>query len=157
MPTASGPLYDVDTRLRPQGAQGMLAVGLDAFEPISARKPGRGSIWRLCRARPLDRHRPRRGPRTARLVCSILKIDRDPARSRADAAAMRAEMATHKPPLGEFDVKLGPGGLVDLEFAVHMLQLTRHIGLDPRLEVALEALVDAGLIDGEADRGAAGC
>ena len=32
------------------------------------------------------------------------------------------------------------GGLVDLEFAVHVLQLTRHIGLDPRLEVALEQL-----------------
>ncbi|HEV2043131.1 MAG TPA: glutamine-synthetase adenylyltransferase, partial [Sphingomicrobium sp.] len=32
VPTAAGPLYDVDTRLRPQGEQGMLAVRLDAFE-----------------------------------------------------------------------------------------------------------------------------
>src|SRR4030095_12797169 len=31
-PTAAGPLYDVDTRLRPQGAQGMLAVSMAAFE-----------------------------------------------------------------------------------------------------------------------------
>ena len=52
---------------------------------------------------------------------------------------MRAEIERHKPPRGPLDVKLGPGGLVDLEFAVHVLQLTRHVGLDPRLEVALEA------------------
>ena len=31
VPTAAGPLYDVDTRLRPQGAKGMLAVSLGAF------------------------------------------------------------------------------------------------------------------------------
>ena len=37
-PTAAGPLYDVDTRLRPQGAQGMLAVSLAAFEAISAQR-----------------------------------------------------------------------------------------------------------------------
>ena len=65
---------------------------------------------------------------------------------------MRAEMERHKPPASALDVKLGPGGLVDLEFAVHVLQLTRHVGLDPRLEVALEALtaellVPDGVID----------
>ena len=56
-------------------------------------------------------------------------------------------MARHKPPAGPFDVKLGPGGLVDLEFAVHVLQLTRHVGLDPRLDDALTQLADARLID----------
>src|SRR3546814_222939 len=30
--TASGPLYEVDTRLRPSGAQGLLAVSFDSFE-----------------------------------------------------------------------------------------------------------------------------
>ena len=45
----------------------------------------------------------------------------------------------------------GPGGLVDLEFAVHVTQLIHRIGFDPRLEVAIEALVDAGLIDPMAD------
>ena len=44
------------------------------------------------------------------------------------------------------DVKLGPGGLVDLEFAVHVLQLTRHVGLNTRLEVALEALEAESLV-----------
>jgi glutamate-ammonia-ligase adenylyltransferase len=44
-------------------------------------------------------------------------------------------------------VKLGPGGLVDLEFSVQVLQLTRQIGLDPRLGAALEQLVSEGLIE----------
>jgi glutamate-ammonia-ligase adenylyltransferase len=64
---------------------------------------------------------------------------------------MRSDMARHKPPAGPLDIKLGAGGLVDLEFAVHTLQLTHHVGLDPRLEVALAALVEAGLIDQGAD------
>jgi len=59
---------------------------------------------------------------------------------------MRGEMNQHKPPQSTLDVKLGPGGLVDLEFAVHVLQLTRHVGLDPRLEVALEQLSEESLV-----------
>ena len=70
---------------------------------------------------------------------SILKQPRDRARVVADAIRMREEIATHKAPSGPLDVKLGPGGLVDLEFAVHVLQLTRGEGLDPRLESAVEA------------------
>jgi glutamate-ammonia-ligase adenylyltransferase len=60
---------------------------------------------------------------------------------------MRAEIERHKAPAGAYDVKLGPGGLVDLEFAVHVLQLTRHIGLDPRLDEAVQQLADAGLLE----------
>jgi len=44
-------------------------------------------------------------------------------------------------------VKLGPGGLVDLEFAVHVLQLTTHVGLNTRLEDAVDALADASLVE----------
>jgi glutamate-ammonia-ligase adenylyltransferase len=59
---------------------------------------------------------------------------------------MRDEMARHKPPTGPLDVKLGPGGLVDLEFAVHVLQLTHRAALDPRLEEAVEQLAGMGLV-----------
>jgi [glutamine synthetase] adenylyltransferase / [glutamine synthetase]-adenylyl-L-tyrosine phosphorylase len=59
---------------------------------------------------------------------------------------MRSDMARHKPPQGPLDVKLGPGGLVDLEFAVHVLQLTTHVGLNTRLEDALEALAAESLV-----------
>lgn len=149
-PTAAGPLYDVDTRLRPQGEQGMLAVSLAAFEAYQ-----RGEAWTwehmaLCRARPLTGSAALR-KRVRDLVCSILTGVGDPARVRADAATMRTEMARHKPPAGPMDIKLGPGGLVDLEFAVHTLQLTSHVGIDSRLEVALAELSAAGLIDAGAD------
>lgn len=149
-PTAAGPLYDVDTRLRPQGAQGMLAVSLAGFEDYQRREAWTWEHMALCRARPLT------GPDQARarvrdLICSILATDNNPEKVRADAAAMREEMARHKAPAGPLDIKLGEGGLVDLEFAVHTLQLTTHVGLDPRLEVALAALVDEGLIDEGAD------
>jgi glutamate-ammonia-ligase adenylyltransferase len=63
-----------------------------------------------------------------------------------DATKMRADIAKHKPARGPLDVKLGPGGLVDLEFAVHVLQLTRNAALNTRLEVALEELEADNLV-----------
>jgi len=148
--TAAGPLYEVDTRLRPQGAQGMLAVSLAGFDAYQ-----RGEAWTwehmaLCRACPLTGS-PEVRAQVREQVVDILSLPRDAAKTCADAASMRSDMAHHKPPTGPLDIKLGPGGLVDLEFAVHTLQLTHQIGLDPRLEVALAALVEAGLIDGGAD------
>ena len=146
VPTAAGPLYDVDTRLRPEGAKGMLVVSLDAFGRYQREEAWTWEHMALCRARPVY------GPAGARhqlaaLVEEILRRPRDLRQVATDAAAMRADIERHKPPAGEFDVKLGPGGLVDLEFAVHVLQLTRHAGLDPRLEQAVAQLADRGLID----------
>jgi glutamate-ammonia-ligase adenylyltransferase len=149
-PTAAGPLYDVDTRLRPQGGQGMLAVSLAAFEAYQRQEAWTWEHMALCRARPLTGSEAARA-KVRELVRSILGTERDTTKVRADAAAMREEMARHKPPAGALDIKLGDGGLVDLEFAVHTLQLTSGVGLDPRLEVALEELVAAGLIDDGTD------
>jgi glutamate-ammonia-ligase adenylyltransferase len=149
-PTAAGPLYDVDTRLRPQGAQGMLAVSLAAFEQYQRQEAWTWEHMALCRARPLTGSDPAKS-KVRELICDILRAPADPAKLIADASSMREEMARHKAPAGPLDIKLGPGGLVDLEFAVHTLQLTTHVGLDPRLEVALEALVEAGHIDEGAD------
>ena len=100
----------------------------------------------MCRARPVYGSDDGR-KRAAALVDEILKRPRDECQVAADAAKMRAEIERHKPSAGAYDVKLGPGGLVDLEFAVHVLQLTRHIGLDPRLDDALGQLASAGLIE----------
>src|SRR4030095_11118215 len=132
------------------GAQGMLAVSLAAFEEYQRHEAWTWEHMALCRARPLTGSEAARG-NVRGLLCWTLAAPNDPAKIRADAAAMREEMARHKAPAGPLDIKLGPGGLVDLEFAVHTLQLTTHVGLDPRLEIALEALVDAGAIDGGAD------
>ncbi|HXH52442.1 MAG TPA: bifunctional [glutamine synthetase] adenylyltransferase/[glutamine synthetase]-adenylyl-L-tyrosine phosphorylase [Sphingomicrobium sp.] len=145
VPTAAGPLYEVDTRLRPEGSTGMLAVSLEAFARYQREEAWTWEHMALCRARPLfgsDEAMRAAGD----LIDSVLRLQRDPIRVAADAAKMRAEMARHKPPAGAFDVKLGPGGLVDLEFAVHVLQLTRHVGLDPRLGVAVKALAEMSLL-----------
>jgi glutamate-ammonia-ligase adenylyltransferase len=94
----------------------------------------------LCRARPVFGS-PDARDRVAAMIDSILRMPRDRTKIIADAARMRADMERHKPTRGPLDVKLGPGGLVDLEFATHVLQLTTHVGLNTRLEVALEELV----------------
>jgi len=145
VPTAAGPLYDVDTRLRPEGAKGMIVVSLDAFEKYQRTEAWTWEHMALCRARPVFGSSEDREQLRA-MIDGILRMRRDAARITADAAKMRAEMERHKPPRSPLDVKLGPGGLVDLEFAVHVLQLTTHVGLNSRLEVALEELEAESLV-----------
>jgi glutamate-ammonia-ligase adenylyltransferase len=60
-------------------------------------------------------------------------------------------MRAHNPADGPFDIKRGEGGLIDLEFAVHVLQLRHRIGLHPHLEDALADLDAAGLAGAEID------
>ncbi len=144
--TPAGPLYDVDTRLRPQGAQGMLVVSLEAFAEYQRDEAWTWEHMALARARPLF------GSDTAcaevsSLVDGILERPHDRERLVADAVEVRAEMARHKPPSGPLDVKLGEGGLVDLEFAVHVLQLLHKTALDPSLERALEQLEEQGFVE----------
>ena len=145
VPTASGPLYDVDVRLRPQGSKGMLVVPLEGFERYQREEAWTWEHMALCRARPIFGSKAAR-ERTAAIIRDVLRMDRDPAKVIADAVKMRADMGRHKPAHGPLDVKLGPGGLVDLEFAVHVLQLTKHIGLNTRLEIALEELAADSLV-----------
>jgi glutamate-ammonia-ligase adenylyltransferase len=97
----------------------------------------------------LTRARPVYGSDSARaelqsIVNATLLMERDRKKLLADALKMRAEMAMHKPPSGPFDIKLGEGGLVDLEFAVHILQLSHGVGLKPQLDRAVAELVTAG-------------
>ncbi len=150
VPTAAGPLYDVDTRLRPSGKDGLIAVSLPSFAEYQRERAWTWEHMALTRARPLY------GSATARqalqaIISDTLNIERDPAKVIADAVAMRRDIARHKQPAGPFDIKLGDGGLVDLEFAVHSLQLSHRIGLDPRLENAIAALSAAGLMDAETE------
>jgi [glutamine synthetase] adenylyltransferase / [glutamine synthetase]-adenylyl-L-tyrosine phosphorylase len=150
VPTAAGPLYDVDTRLRPSGADGMLAVSRDSFERYQREQAWTWEHMALLRGRPVYGSAAARAE-LEELIRDIVSRPRDSAALRSDVVRMRSEMARHKPPAGPFDIKLGPGGLVDLEFAVHLLQLRHRIGLDPHLELALEALAQAGLVSPEID------
>jgi glutamate-ammonia-ligase adenylyltransferase len=100
----------------------------------------------LCRARPVFGSADAR-ERASEVINAVLCMPRDPSKVIADAVKMRRDMAQHKPPRSALDVKLGPGGLVDLEFAVHVLQLTRASALTPNLDNAVVALAADKAID----------
>ncbi|WP_166040409.1 bifunctional [glutamine synthetase] adenylyltransferase/[glutamine synthetase]-adenylyl-L-tyrosine phosphorylase [Sphingosinicella sp. YJ22] len=145
VPTAAGPLYDVDLRLRPSGRDGLLAVSLPSFADYQASHAWTFEHMALTRARPVFGSPEARAALGA-TVAEILQSERDPGKVAADARTMRREIARHKPAKGPFDIKLGEGGLVDLEFLVQSLQLIHRTGLDPRMDVALTALAEAGLV-----------
>jgi glutamate-ammonia-ligase adenylyltransferase len=145
VPTASGPLYEVDTRLRPSGAQGLLAVSTASFAQYQRESAWTWEHMALTRARPIFGSAAARGE-VAAIIAETLDRERDIGKLIGDAANMRGEIARHKPPAGPFDVKLIPGGLIDSEFSVHLLQLQHRIGFDPRPRCAAAALIDAGLL-----------
>jgi [glutamine synthetase] adenylyltransferase / [glutamine synthetase]-adenylyl-L-tyrosine phosphorylase len=138
--TASGALYEVDTRLRPSGAQGMLCVSVESFAQYQREEAWTWEHMALTRARVVY------GPsaEVEAAIGEVLRRQRDPAKLRKDIVAMRAEMAEHKPPKGELDVKLCPGGLVDAEFCIHALQLEHRTGFHPQLRNAARELIDTG-------------
>ncbi len=145
VPTAAGPLYDVDLRLRPSGRDGLLAVSLPSFADYQASQAWTFEHMALTRARPVFGSAEARAALGA-AVSDILHRERDPKQVAADATSMRREIARHKPAKGPFDIKLGEGGLVDLEFLVQSLQLIHRKGLDPCMEAALTNLAEAGLV-----------
>jgi [glutamine synthetase] adenylyltransferase / [glutamine synthetase]-adenylyl-L-tyrosine phosphorylase len=138
--TAAGPLYPIDTRLRPSGAQGPLAVTFDSFARYQREEAWTWEHMALTRARPVFGSAAARD-RVRTIIDQVLTAQgtRDVI---ADAVAMRAEMAAHKPPAGPLDAKLLPGALVDLEFVVHATQLSHRTGFDPALDRAIAALGD---------------
>lgn len=145
VPTADGALYEIDTRLRPMGNQGPIAVNLDSFARYQREDAWTWEHMALCRARVLH------GPAAARarledILRSVLARPRDPVKLRTDILAMRGEMAAHKQPAGPLDAKLLRGGLVDCEFLVHYLQLREGTGIHPSMSRAITGLGDAGLV-----------
>ena len=148
VPTAAGPLYDVDTRLRPSGADGPLVPSISAFLRYGLENAWTWERMAFTRARVISGSDAAQGEARA-AIDAILRPRGDGDRVREDALAMRARMAEAKPASGPLDVKLLPGGLVDLEFIVHVEQLTTGKGLRASLEDAVAALVAAGRLDEE--------
>ena len=148
VPTAHGALYEIDTRLRPQGAQGPLAVTLEAFAKYQREAAWSWEHMALTRARVMVGSEGARDKLSA-IIETVLTRAREPDKLREAVLKMRGEMAQHKPAKGQLDVKLLRGGLVDLEFAVHFLQLRDGIALQPDLSEAIDELVAAGYLPGE--------
>lgn len=145
VPTAAGALYEVDTRLRPSGTQGLLAVSLDSFARYQRETAWTWEHLALTRARVVA------GPAAAAqaVIDEILTAPRDAAALQRDVLAMREDIDAAKPGYGFWDVKLGKGGLVDLEFMTHFMQLRDHAALTPDLRAAIGLLVARGSLPPE--------
>jgi len=122
VPTAEGPLYEVDTRLRPSGRDGLLAISLESFARYQKHTAEPWEIMALTRARPIT-GTPAARSAAAATIEAILAGPHDAGRLLASAEDLRRHMARHKPARGPFDLKLARGGLVDLEFVVQVRAL----------------------------------
>ncbi len=145
VPTAAGPLYEVDTRLRPSGTQGPLAVTLESFYKYQRENAWTWEHMALTRARPVYGDKASRQQLQGQMH-EILRKDREPEELRKAVRKMRLDIVEHKPPKGPLDTKLMEGGLVDWEFIIHFLQLKTGEALHPQLGKAVRALAAAGHI-----------
>lgn len=150
--TPAGILYDIDLRLRPDGAAGLLVSTVDAFANYQ-----RGKAW-LWEHQALTRARfvagdAAVGDRFEKTRFDVLTMTRDPGSLRAEVLAMRERMRESHPPRDD-DIKHAHGGIVDVEFIVQYLVLG-HAWRFPELtgnlgNIALLGLAaNAGLIDHE--------
>ncbi|MFQ3666872.1 MAG: glutamine-synthetase adenylyltransferase, partial [Sphingomonadaceae bacterium] len=132
-PTAAGPLYSVDTRLRPSGTQGLLAVSLESFARYQREEAELWETLALTRARPVSGSAAAQAE-ADRVLDDLLAQPREAEAVRGAAIAMRRLMEEHKKPASAYDVKLMKGGLVDLEFVV----ATRGLVAGRRLPTGLD-------------------
>ncbi len=155
-PTAGGRLYEVDVRLRPDGAKGLLVVNFDSFAGYQRERAWTWEHQALVRMRPLAGDAALLA-RIDALRADILARPRDAQGLAKDISDMRERMRREldRSDAAHFDLKQGEGGLVDLEFALQHAVL-RHAAAHPRLrgprhsaELA-DALVDARLLDAAA-------
>ncbi len=153
-PTAEGVLYRIDMRLRPSGHAGPLVTTLEAFESHHREKAMMWEQQALTKARwvagdedggfrekvsQLLEDLTYRRPLERGGLEEIVRV-----RSRMEEEIAREGKGAH------YDIKAGPGGLVDIEFALQILQLVHGHGL-PALRTsssmeALQALWEAGLV-----------
>lgn len=130
-PGAEGKSYEVDMRLRPSGSKGPVAVSLSAFQRYHAEEAWTWERMALTRARVVAGPPALRKRIEAAIRAALLRPDAA-GKAIPDAVAMRARMLRDLPPDGPWDVKLGRGGLVEVEFVAQALQLVqarRHPGV----------------------------
>lgn len=118
-PTAGGVLYEVDTRLRPSGASGLLVTSLDAFEAYQREDAWTWEHQALVRARVVAGD-PVLAAQFEKVRTEILSQPRDRDALRNEVCDMRRRMRQQltKPREGFFELKQGLGGIADIEFMV---------------------------------------
>lgn len=162
--TTSGQLYEVDMRLRPSGAAGLLVSSLAAFQRYQENEAWTWEHQALVRARVLTGC-ARVAEGFERVRATILERARDLPKLQAEVSEMRAKMRDN---LGSretaagtganafdaatsFDLKQDAGGIVDIEFMVQYAALAWS-GQHPELHRytdnirILDGLRDVGLL-----------
>ena len=150
--TSAGVLYEADMRLRPDGASGLLVTNLKAYQDYQLKKAWLWEHQALVRARVVAGD-PQIADQFAEIRRNVLSQQRDHEVLRKEVLDMRNRMRKElsKEKKGQFDLKQGVGGIVDIEFMVQygvlawafekpdLLEYTDNIRL-------LEALASADLM-----------
>lgn len=131
--TGAGRLYDVDVRLRPDGAKGLLVSSLASYREYQRERAWTWEHQALVRARGVA------GDASLLAVFDVIRGQtlsqpRDVATLREEVGNMRLKMRTEldRSDAARFDLKQGAGGLVDLEFLLQYLVL-QHAATHPDL------------------------
>jgi len=161
--TVSGALYEVDMRLRPSGASGLLVSGFDAFKRYQEESAWTWEHQALVRARAVAGD-PALIKRFTELRKCLICSQRDVDRLHTDIVDMREKMREHLNPTKRseklvsgasekaFNIKQGQGGIVDIEFLVQYLVLANGLAY-PRLADwtdnirLIEVLSEVGLLN----------
>ena len=124
MQTGSGQLYEIDTRLRPDGHKGLLVTSTEAFERYQEDNAWTWEHQALLRARAVAG--------SAAIADEFERIRRDTLTSRVRRDKLRDEVISMRKRMRKeldrssgdvFDLKHGRGGIGDIEFLVQYLVL----------------------------------
>ncbi|MGX9179589.1 bifunctional [glutamine synthetase] adenylyltransferase/[glutamine synthetase]-adenylyl-L-tyrosine phosphorylase [Mesorhizobium sp. BHbdii] len=138
-PTAEGVLYELDLRLRPSGNKGPVATHVDAFKKYQRKDAWTWEHMALSRARAIGGDQTLCTEAEAE-VAAVLALPRDSAKVMAEASEMRTMIEKEKPPRDLWDIKLIPGGLIDLEFIAQVAVITGKIEAGRRITGTAEVL-----------------
>ncbi|MDX6446651.1 MAG: [glutamine synthetase] adenylyltransferase / [glutamine synthetase]-adenylyl-L-tyrosine [Blastocatellia bacterium] len=152
--TREGYLYRVDLRLRPDGQKGSLVNGAEAFITYLQK---RASIWEWLayvklRAVAGDLEFGRALEASARQLIHELAHNSDHDQLRAETHRVRNRLEKEKVSRRSagLDIKHGPGGMLDVYFAVRYLQLRDNVKddeVDRTTAATLRRLSEAGSLD----------
>lgn len=124
--TNAGRLYEIDTRLRPDGATGLLVSSLPAFEQYQLKQAWTWEHQALLRARIVVTN-SQISAEFDRIRRLVLSQEREPEKLLTDVRDMRKKMRDHlgnKANNGLVHLKQDVGGLVDIEFIVQYTVLS---------------------------------
>jgi [glutamine synthetase] adenylyltransferase / [glutamine synthetase]-adenylyl-L-tyrosine phosphorylase len=147
--TPRGRLYEVDTRLRPSGSQGLLVTSLAGWRRYHAEDARTWERQALTKLRAVAGD-PGLGAEVERLAIDTV-YGRTP-----DSAALRREISAMRDRIERelggaaramIDLKVGAGGVIDVEFAAQFLQLAHgHVHPELRTPSTSAALRAAALL-----------